>query len=1459
MNSLRFFALSLGLGVSFFLSGCGGSNSGGSGGGGNNSTTPSISSISPKNVLVGSDSVTLTVSGSGFLSTSVVQLAGTAEVTSYASATQLTATVPTTQLTNAAELPVVVANGSVTSGSGTPFDLEIDNPAPTISSVSPTSEMLGVAAPQVTVTGTGFVTTTVIYVNGAARPTTFGSGTQITATLTAADVATAGVLALTAVNPTPGGGTSSAGNVTVNNPPVGAIQVSPSMLTVGATSPATVTVTGSTFVPTSVVQVNGSARATTYVNSSTLTFVASVADQATAGTLSVTVTNPAPGGGTSQAAGLSVNAPLSTPVITSVTPESIVVGSPDTVLSLVGTGFTPNSQVEWNGKPLATNITYFSANALSVTVPAADLSKVGPVSIAVNAPTATPSLSNAFTVNVTSSSAPTLTSLNPNGGPINTAAAVTLNGTGFTALSTVTVNGQTMPSSFQNSNQITCTIPASALSVPGNANVAVSTPGSGGGTSTPLAFTAFLAISNNDIVYDAMDGLLYASVPVVGAGSGGNTVVGIDPTTGTVVRTIWVGSNPNQLALSTDGTQLFVGLDGAGAVAQVDLTKGAVVNQFSLGGGPGVYNPPYTASYLAAVPGYPNSVAVAAQGSFSGGTGVTIYDSGVARANSSAGVGEGPLSFGSSASVLYMASGSNIEQLTIDSTGVSAAVSLASLNYLSVTSLQYDSGRLYLSNGQVFNASTGALLGTFYSSATSPANGPAVSDSALGRTFVGVTDFSSNGQVLAFDESSFNPIGSFPVNDVGSQGYPTLFHKIVRWGQNGIALSAAFSAFAQTNQIYIFQSPLVKDLSDAPSDLSVGLTAPATASTGQAISWVAKVSNNGPELAEDATLAVSLDSSLIVNSVTPSQGSCGAGAAFTCDLGDIANGTSATITVSATPTNSGTFATSATISSTSYDPVTTNNQSTSSTAVAGSLYGAAPSISAISPNFVQAGSSAFTLTVNGAGFNSDSVVSLGTTALATTYVGPTQLTAAATASEIANYGWAAVTVTNPTPGGGVSQTAPLTIFGVVQAPASEILFEPYTQLLYATIPSTATNLTGNSVVTVNPANASVGTPIPIGSEPNVMAETSDGNYLYIGLSGANSLAQFDLLHQSLKATVPLSYTQQGGSPGSVAATWLAAMPGSDSTLAVDITNIWGNIGILDISGSVGTFRPNVSGIYSGVDPVFADSSHLYAFDSQTSGAEFYRYTVDANGLTLVDGTTLDGMGGFNGSIQVEDGLVYGAGGGIVNPLTTPPSQIASLPFFDFFNSGSNGEGVAFAPDPSLQKEFVMLENLAGTPAYGLVRYDLTTYTPDAILEMPLSVSSVGSLWPMVRFGQDGLALLSSVVNPSTYQAETVVILLRGPFVTPQLLTANSAATLTSSSPNTITHGSGNVLLTLTGSNLLPGTAVTWNGSYRTTTRVNSTTATVAIPASDLASAGNASLVATNPGASASNALQITIN
>jgi hypothetical protein len=79
-----------------------------------------------------------------------------------------------------------------------------------------------------------------------------------------------------------------------------------------------------------------------------------------------------------------------------------------------------------------------------------------------------------------------------------------------------------------------------------------------------------------------------------------------------------------------------------------------------------------------------------------------------------------------------------------------------------------------------------------------------------------------------------------------------------------------------------------------------------------------------------------------------------------------------------------------------------------------------PEIGSMSPAYVSAGGTTFTLTANGTGFISGSTVYWGKTALATTYVSGTQLTASVPASDVANAGTTAITVQTPAPGGGVS-------------------------------------------------------------------------------------------------------------------------------------------------------------------------------------------------------------------------------------------------------------------------------------------------------------------------------------------------------------------------------------------------------------------------------------------------------
>ncbi len=92
----------------------------------------------------------------------------------------------------------------------------------------------------------------------------------------------------------------------------------------------------------------------------------------------------------------------------------------------------------------------------------------------------------------------------------------------------------------------------------------------------------------------------------------------------------------------------------------------------------------------------------------------------------------------------------------------------------------------------------------------------------------------------------------------------------------------------------------------------------------------------------------------------------------------------------------------------------------------------APTLSALSPSLVAAGSPALTLTIDGAGFITSSKVRWNGIDLATTFVSSTRLTAAVPADHLSSVGQAAITVFTRSPGGGTSSAQTLDIF--VRAP-----------------------------------------------------------------------------------------------------------------------------------------------------------------------------------------------------------------------------------------------------------------------------------------------------------------------------------------------------------------------------------------------------------------------------------------
>ncbi len=359
-----------------------------------NNPVPTTTSISPDTKNVGDVQFDMTVIGTNFMSGSVVKLDGATRITAFVSSTELTATIPASDMTIAGSFSIVVENPTPGGGDSNAQTFAVNNPGPTIASISPSAKNVGEAAFTLTVTGTGFVSGSVVQFDGMDRTTTFVSSTELTAAIPSSDIENAGSYSVTVINPLPGGGTSNSETLTVSNDVPVLTSISPNSAITGG-SAFTLTVNGTNFISGAVVKFDGASRATTFVSSTQLTANILASDIDTVGTYNVIVTNPAPGGGDSNTITFAVS--NSSLIITSISPKFKTVGSAGFTMTVNGENFASDSVVKFGGSDRVT--TYVSPNQLRVVILESDLTAAGAFNITVFNPTGSET-SNPFTFTV---------------------------------------------------------------------------------------------------------------------------------------------------------------------------------------------------------------------------------------------------------------------------------------------------------------------------------------------------------------------------------------------------------------------------------------------------------------------------------------------------------------------------------------------------------------------------------------------------------------------------------------------------------------------------------------------------------------------------------------------------------------------------------------------------------------------------------------------------------------------------------------------------------------------------------------------------------------------------------------------------------------------------------------------------------------------------------------------------
>src|SRR5213594_3434921 len=486
-------------------------------------TLLTISNITPSTVKAGD---TITITGNSFCSArpqNSVTFAGANNTSIQGSVLSISSASIQAQVPSGAVSGPVVVDSCQTTSTGYSITVVSPNPAPGTISLSLSWATVGTLSVSEGISGTGFITNSVVNYDGVAIPTTFVNSTLLKVTL--GPFTSTGIHHLNVVNPAPGGGTSNTVDFTVMASTTTITSFTP---TTGPTG-TSVTISGTNFTGATAVLFNGVSASFTVTSATAIQ--ATVPAGATTGPLKVTT----PGGTATSASSFTVRIP---PTITGFTPTSGPIG---TSVTISGTNFTGATAVRFNG--VSASFTVSSATAIQATVPAG--ATTGPLKVTTPGGTATSASS--FTVRIP----PTITGFTPTSGPIGT--SVTISGTNFTGATAVLFNGVSASFTVSSATAIQATVPAGATTGP----LKVTTPG---GTATSASsFT--VSIPPTITSFTPTTGPAGTSVTISGTNFTGATAIRFNGVSATftvssataIQATVPAGATTGPLKLPTPG------------------------------------------------------------------------------------------------------------------------------------------------------------------------------------------------------------------------------------------------------------------------------------------------------------------------------------------------------------------------------------------------------------------------------------------------------------------------------------------------------------------------------------------------------------------------------------------------------------------------------------------------------------------------------------------------------------------------------------------------------------------------------------------------------------------------------------------------------------------------------------------------------------------------------------------
>jgi hypothetical protein len=348
-----------------------------------------------------------------------------------------------------------------------------------------------------------------------------------------------------------------------------------------------------------------------------------------------------------------------------------------------------------------------------------------------------------------------------------------------------------------------------AFGTGGFGGAAITQPIDGGGTIQSLP------ISTNDLVFDSTRGVLYASMNRTT--DGGNSVLTIDPASGTVTRALPVGGLPSVLAISDDCSALYVGIntpaapptatpqiDGADSVVRIDLVSMTAGPPVSLGENNGSK---LTAGQIAAVPGSSTQYMVSRRhpGSIPDFAGLALYDGNTLLTQLDSFFGRGDCIAFIDRSTLVGCSNdqapSELVRYRLTSTAITPGLSVRdAIAGGASTRIAFGSGWIFASDGHAVNATTLQPLGRYGEKliAASSSVAPVPDPDGTNVWFLGWANGSK--ALLAFERTTFQLSRTIPFGPLEYDWDLPNASPLVRWSPTGFA-------FRTYQKLYVIKLP----------------------------------------------------------------------------------------------------------------------------------------------------------------------------------------------------------------------------------------------------------------------------------------------------------------------------------------------------------------------------------------------------------------------------------------------------------------------------------------------------------------------------------------------------------------------------------------------------------------------------------------------------------------------------